>query len=226
MIGASLGLCAVFHEDEAMAAAYVAQTVCVCHAPVKVHYHDALGARRYMALHQINVHFQIVEGGFDEHRCETIVGYGDDGGYVSVCRYDDFIAIVEDAYFLICAYDKAQRIQSVGHGDAVLCACVSRIVGFKAVCLLALQIPSAIDHSACCLQIFIAVHLGDSFKVELLYHDMSFSLGCGVDAVDAMTLLHEAFASWRDKVTKKYWAMCLFLCLKICFASKCCSKQE
>lgn len=176
VIGASLCLRAVFHEDEAVAAAYIAETVSVGHASVEVHYHDALGARCYVAFHLVNVHLQIVESGLNKHGGEAIVGDGDDGGDESVSRHDDFITIVEDAEFLICAYDEAKGIEPVSHGYAMLGASVACVVSFKAVCLFSMQIPSAVDYPACCLLVFIAVHLGDGFQIKLLYHDMLFPL--------------------------------------------------
>ena len=167
---ASLRLRAIFHKYETVCFAYVAYAASVCHSSIEMHNHHPFCLFCYMTFYLIFVNLQMLQRRFHKHGSELVVGNGEYGGYESVCWHNDFVTIVEYAKFLICSDDEAQGIKPIAHSDAMGGACISCVVGFKALRFFALQIPSAVNNSTCCFMIFIAMHFCDGLQVKCLYH--------------------------------------------------------
>ena len=108
--------------------------------------HDGLRALRDGLLDEPFVNLQRVDVGLDEHRLQSILGDGKDGSDESIGRHDDLVVRLHHPHLDVCSIDERQRIQPVGHSDAVTRADVPGILLLEGSCGLTLQIPSGAYH--------------------------------------------------------------------------------
>ena len=130
------------------------------HRTPSVQMHDTyrFRPRCYSRFDQRIINLQRLASRFDQHRLQTILRDAQDRRDIRVGRNDDFVPRLHYAQLDVRTEDPYQRIQSIGTADGKITADVLGIMAFKLFILFALQIPSAVDHSSCCLTDLVSVH--------------------------------------------------------------------
>ena len=125
---------------------------------VQVHNTDCLRPLGDSRLDERIIYLQRIASRLNQHGFQAVLGNTEDGGYIRVGRYDHLVTRLHHAQFNIRTPYPYQGIQTIGTTDAIRAADIVGVVLFKDFVLLALQIPSAVNHAASCLANLFAVH--------------------------------------------------------------------
>jgi hypothetical protein len=113
---------------------------------IEMDYHEGASARSDGLLYEAVVNLKGVDIGLYEDGREAILRNGEDGGDIGIGRYDDFVALVEDAHLQIGAEDEGEGIEAIATAYAMARADILGIVLLKAAGSLALEVPPTLQH--------------------------------------------------------------------------------
>ncbi|MNH09663.1 hypothetical protein D3C79_691240 [compost metagenome] len=139
-------------------------------APVQVHRHDHPGARG-QRLRQV-VRAQVEAGliGLHQHRHQLVLGNREDGGNISVGRYQHLITLGDAAQLFPGTQGQYQRVQAVGHANAVLYSAVTGELGFELLELFAHDVPARVDNLGAGINQCLTVLRIHTLQIEKLNH--------------------------------------------------------
>ena len=141
LVARAVRLRAVFQHAQAVLAGNGQNCVHIGGLTVEMHRQDDFGARGDGGLdaRRVDVVGALVR--LHRHRRRAALADGQPGGDVGVAGHDDFVARPD----VHGAQGQVQRIQAVGHADAVGGAAVSGIFGFEGVHFRAEDVPAGAD---------------------------------------------------------------------------------
>ena len=129
---AALTLRTVLHQQQSVFAANFVQHFVISHTSVKVHRHDALGARCQRRFDAFRVEFQVIERRFHRHRHQSVICDSQESCDVSIGRHHDFVALGQSPQFFVSANNQTQRVESVSRADTFRRTYILCIMFFKA----------------------------------------------------------------------------------------------
>ena len=135
----------VLDEFEVVFPAQLPYPIGIGTAAIEVDNHDGTGARGDGLFDELVVNLQRVDVGLYEDGLETVFRNGKDAGDIGIGRYNDFVALVEDAHLHIGTEDEGEGIEAIATAYAVLGADILGIVLFEATGSLTLEVPPTLQ---------------------------------------------------------------------------------
>ena len=138
-------------------------------AAIEMHQHHSLGTWCNGLLYQRVINLERLKARLYKDGLESVLRDRQDGGYESVGRHNDLIALSHPSHFHIGSKNEGERIQSVSHPDTMFRAYIAGIVLFKALRDLTSQIPASIYDTGRSLMYLVGMHCRDALKREIVY---------------------------------------------------------
>ncbi|MCY1430498.1 hypothetical protein D9M71_464480 [compost metagenome] len=163
----------VFEHQQTVLGGNLVDCLHVCNLPIQVHRQDDAGFVGDRLANEGCIDIERCSVRLDEYRLQPTGGDSQDARNVGIGRDDDFITRLHPPQLLPGGQGQRQRIEAVGHTNAMIGTAISGKVAFKAGQGATADVPAGVDDIGARLQQLFAVLFIDGLQIQEINHALA-----------------------------------------------------